>query len=176
MWSLHCERRTVCCPLLLGFSWFFPWILLGVHLGGAGHGNLCHISFGRWHMVSVVVSGVIHVCTFVLIFKCNLEWVCTAIFPHSSILMLCRNIAHLPNMSILLWILFLEHLTGVPRLFIWCTSRQNHLLLGWILLGAWCASTVLVCVLPHNIHVVLFSFVCIHLLAFQTGVVHKCFF
>ena len=47
MWSLHCERRTVCCPLLLGFSRFFPLRLLVIYLGGAGHGHLCHISLGR---------------------------------------------------------------------------------------------------------------------------------
>ena len=102
VWSLHCERRTVCCPLLLGFSWLFPWRLLGVHLGGAGHGHLCHISLERWHMVSVVVSGVIHACTFEGFFKYNLAWICLAIFPHSSILMLCHNIAHLPNLLILM--------------------------------------------------------------------------
>ena len=55
--SLHCERITVCCPLLLGFFLFFPWRQLGIHIGGAGHGHLCRISSGRWHMVSVVVVG-----------------------------------------------------------------------------------------------------------------------
>ena len=68
IWSLHCERRTVCCPLLLGLYWFFTWWLLGIHLGGAGHGHICHIYLVRWHMVSVVVSGVIHACTFVVLF------------------------------------------------------------------------------------------------------------
>ena len=67
-WSLHCERRTGCCPLLLGFYWFFPWGLLGIHLGGAGHWHLCHISLGQWHMVSVVVLGVFHACIFEVLF------------------------------------------------------------------------------------------------------------
>ena len=64
MWSLHCGRRTVFLPLLLGFSRFFPWRLLGIHLGVAGHGHLCRISLGRWYMVSVVVLGVFHACIF----------------------------------------------------------------------------------------------------------------
>ena len=38
-----------------------------------------------------------------------------------------------------------------------------------------CVHSPSVC-LPHNIQVVIFSFVGNHLLAFQTGVVHKCFF
>ena len=56
--------------------------------------------------------------------------------------MLCRNIAHLLSLSILLWIIFLEHLIGVPLLFVWCILHQNHILPGWIVLSAWCASTV----------------------------------
>ena len=67
-WSLHCESRTVWCPPRLGFSWSFPWRLEGIHLGGAGHGHLCRIFLGRWHMVSVVVVGVFHACIFEVIF------------------------------------------------------------------------------------------------------------
>ena len=142
MWNLHCERRTVCCPLLLGFSWFFPWRLLGIDLGGAGHGNLCHISLGQWNLVSVVVLGVIHACTFVVLFKCTLVWRCPAIFPHSYTPMWCRSTAHRPNQLILQWIIFLLSRTGVPRLFVWCILHQNHLLTGWIILSA---------LLRHNI-------------------------
>ena len=72
MWSLHCERRTECCPPRLGFSWSFPWRLVGIHLRGAGRGHLCRIFSGWWHMVSVVVVRVFHASIFGVIF--NIPW------------------------------------------------------------------------------------------------------
>ena len=65
---LHCERRIGCCPPRLGFYWYFPWRPGRIHLGVAGHGHVCRISLGLWHMVSVVVVGVLHVCIFEVIF------------------------------------------------------------------------------------------------------------
>ena len=142
--------------------------------GGSGSWASFPYFVGQWHIVSVVVLWVFHACIFEVLFKYTLAWICLAIFPHSSTPMWCCSIAHRPNKLILRWIIFLISPTGVPRLFVWCISRQNHLLPGWIVLGVICASTVLECVSLHNIHGVLFSFVGIHLQSFQTGLVHKC--
>ena len=71
-WSLQCKHRIGFYLPHLGFSWLFPWILGGVHLGVAGHGHVCRISSGRWNMVSVVDVGVLHVCIFEVLF--NIHW------------------------------------------------------------------------------------------------------